>query len=92
MCKCTLNIQVGVSLAATLLTLAKRLTALRTMFCFMVFIRRKTTITGRNALTFHLCMGPRSAVSNVSGNRCESDCISRGREFDPGPVPYFRGD
>ena len=24
--------------------------------------------------------------------RCVSDCRSRGREFDPGPVPYFRGD
>ena len=36
--------------------------------------------------------GPRSAVGNVSGNRCESDCHSRGCEFDPGPVPYFRGD
>ena len=36
--------------------------------------------------------GPCSAVGNVSGNRCESDCRSRGREFDPGPVPYFRGD
>ena len=36
--------------------------------------------------------GPRSAVGNVSGNRCESDCRSRGREFDPSPVPYFRGD
>ena len=35
---------------------------------------------------------PRNAVGNVSGNRCESDCRSRGREFDPGPVPYFRGD
>ena len=35
---------------------------------------------------------PRSAVGYVSGNRCESDCRSRGREFDPGPVPYFRGD
>ena len=34
--------------------------------------------------------GPRSAVGNVSGNRCEFDCRSRGREFDPGPVPYFR--
>ena len=33
--------------------------------------------------------GPRSAVGNVSGNRCKSDCKSRGREFDPGPVPYF---
>ena len=35
--------------------------------------------------------GPRSAVGNVSGYRCVSDCNSRGREFDPGPVPYFRG-
>ena len=25
-------------------------------------------------------------------DRCESDCRSRGREFDPGPVPYFRED
>ena len=37
-------------------------------------------------------IGPRSAVGNVSGYRCVSDCRSRGREFDPGPVPYFRGD
>ena len=36
--------------------------------------------------------GPCSAVGNVSGNRWESDCRFRGREFDPGPVPYFRGD
>ena len=36
--------------------------------------------------------GPRSVVGNMSGNRCESDCRSRGRELDPGPVPYFRGD
>ena len=28
----------------------------------------------------------------MSGYRCVSDCRSRGREFDPGPVPYFRGD
>ena len=42
----------------------------------------------------HACMsaGPRSAVGNVSGYRCVSDCRSRGREFDPHPVPYFRGD
>ena len=42
----------------------------------------------------HITMntGPRSAVGNVSGYRCVSDCNSRGREFDPGPVPYFRGD
>ena len=36
--------------------------------------------------------GPRSAVGNVSAYRCVSDCRSRGREFDPGPVPCFRGD
>ena len=36
--------------------------------------------------------GPHSAVGNVSGYRCVSDCRSRGREFDPGPVPYFRED
>ena len=27
--------------------------------------------------------GTRNPVSNASGNRCESDCRSRGREFDP---------
>ena len=32
--------------------------------------------------------GPHSAVGNVSGYRCVSDCRSRGREFDPGTVPY----
>ena len=32
------------------------------------------------------------AVGNVSGNRCESDCRSRGRDFDPGPVQYFPED
>ena len=39
-----------------------------------------------------LLAGLRTAVGNVSGYRCESDCRSRGRKFDPGPVPYFRGD
>ena len=43
-------------------------------------------------ITSQIVAGPRSAVGNVSGNRCESDCRSRGREFDPGPVPYFLGD
>ena len=42
--------------------------------------------------TLYVAMMPHSAVGNVSGYRCVSDCISRGREFDPGPVPYFRGD
>ena len=36
--------------------------------------------------------GPGSAVGNVSGHRLVSDCRSRGHKFDPGPVPYFRGD
>ena len=51
-----------------------------------------------NALILNLSVtlrnytGPRSAVGNVSGYRCVSDCRSRGREFDPGPVPYFRGE
>ena len=27
--------------------------------------------------------GPGSTVGNMSGNRCESNCRSRGREFDP---------
>ena len=40
----------------------------------------------------YIFTGPRSAVGNVSGYRCVSDCRSRGREFDPGPVPYFGGD
>ena len=40
----------------------------------------------------YLTVQPGSAVGNVSGNRCESDCRSRGREFDPGLVPYFCGD
>ena len=49
--------------------------------------RRLVTVQFKASVT-----GPRSAVGNVSGYRCEADCRSRGREFDPGPVPYFRGD
>ena len=33
--------------------------------------------------------GPPSAVGNVSGYRCVSDCRSRGLEFDPGPPHTF---
>ena len=32
----------------------------------------------------------RSAVGYVSGDRCESDCRSRGREFDTGPILSWR--
>ena len=35
-------------------------------------------LSGR--LMRHFLTGPRSAVGNVSGNRCESDCRSRDRE------------
>ena len=48
--------------------------------------------TQSNCLHLVYRAGPRSAVGNVSGYRCVSDCRSRGREFDPGPVPYVRGD
>ena len=47
---------------------------------------------GLSTKSIQVTTGLRSAVGNVSGNRCESGCRSRGREFDPGPVPYFRGD
>ena len=50
---------------------------------------QNTTKVKEPALSY---TGPRSAVGNVFGYRCVSDCRSRGREFDPGPVPYFRGD
>ena len=33
--------------------------------------------------------GPRSAVGNVSGYRCVSDCRSRGREFVPARYHTF---
>ena len=49
-----------------------------------------------SCLLFYYCLtnvfaGQRSAVGYVSGYRCVSDCRSRGREFDPGLVPYFHG-
>ena len=47
-------------------------------------------IAGFASIGYLYDTGPRSAVSKVSGYRCESDCRSRGWEFDPGPVPYFR--
>ena len=46
----------------------------------------------QNHMYWPISAGPRSAVGNVSGYRCVSDCRSRGLEFDPGLVPYFRGD
>ena len=54
------------------------------------FVEKKTHTHKPRVYVRHT--GPRSAVGNVSAYRCVSDCNSRGREFDPGPVPYFRGD
>ena len=36
-------------------------------------------------INLHESMGP-------DRDRTRDHCRSRGREFDPGPVPYFRGD
>ena len=64
----------------------------------IAFLAGNQCFTIRNFRTLLYCLfhylgtGPGSAVGNVSGYRCVSDCRSRGREFDPGPVPYFRGD
>ena len=33
--------------------------------------------------------GPRRAGGNMSGNRCESDCRSRGHKSEPGPFHNF---
>ena len=46
----------------------------------------------RSTMAHLIVTGPRSPVGNVSGNRCESVCKTRVREFDAGQVPYFRGD
>ena len=54
--------------------------------------RNRKHIRPKKSVPKRRVAGPRSAVGNVSGYRCVSDCRSRGREFDPGPVPYFRGD
>ena len=59
------------------------------LIAWVIFASQGTKSTSYHKYRF---TGPRSAVGNVSGNRCESDCRSRGHEFDPGPVPYFRGD
>ena len=49
--------------------------------CTGIIFRLNSTLTG-----------PRNAVGNMSGNRCKTDCRSRGSDFDPGLVPYFHGD
>ena len=70
------------------------LTDLFTRTFFAYFLRLKSSKIGTRDHYYRAMhiTGPRSAVGNVSGYRCLSDCRSRGREFDPSPVPYFRGD
>ena len=62
----------------------------------MQYIMEKIKTTLSYLLMRHLDnqnnTGLRRAVGNVSGNRCKSDCRSRGHKFDLGPVPYFPGD
>ena len=43
---------------------------------------------------FKHAMSPGRVVQSVTclATECESDCRSRGSEYDPGPVPYFCGD
>ena len=44
------------------------------------------------AVLIGVCTGPHSTVIKLSDCRYVSDCRFKGREFDPGPDPYFRGD
>ena len=67
-------------------------TSLQTSFHNMLKSIANLTISEENLMCVKSVALPHSAVGNVSGYRCVSDCNSRGREFDPGPVPYFRGD
>ena len=60
-------------------------------FATFVSLRQKQDFKMRTISKMAMT-GPRSAVGNVSGYRSVSDCNSRGREFDPGTVPYFCGD
>ena len=41
------------------------------------------------AILLQSATGLPSTVSSVSDYRCVSDCRSRGREFDPGLIPYL---
>ena len=80
-----------------LLPLFVKALPLVSLICYAVLSVLNTVLSANSDSDVMFCFqsyqaGPRSAVGNVSGYRCVSDCRSRGREFDPGPVPYFRGD
>ena len=59
---------------------------------YKYFSRKPSKIKYFSSLCEPCLTVPHSAVGNVSVYRWVSDCRSRGRWFDPGPVPYFRGD
>ena len=59
---------------------------------FRTFYRKPYFVAYVKPMPLIRLTGPRSAVGNVSGNRCQSDCRSSCHEFYPCPVPYFRGD
>ena len=47
--------------------------------------KSKTSFPLQEGIFVYSYTWPRSAVGNVSSYRCESDCRSRGREFDRDP-------
>ena len=55
------------------------------MFCNFFYHNDVTSGSDKGHVLKLINPGPLSAFCSVS------DCRSRGREFDPGPVPYFRG-
>ena len=63
-----------------------------TTVCVIHLRKKNANIVNQDQKALLTETGPRSAVGNVSSNRCESDCRSSGREVDPGLVPYFPGD
>ena len=70
--------------------LPEPLVQIQNNFMELFLMMASTKIT--QMLLLDLIQGSRSAASNVSGNRCKCDCRSRGHQFNPGLVPYFRGD
>ena len=49
---------------------------------FLDVVHRQCTFTYQSPHLLTAFTGPRSTVSNMSGNRCESYCRSRGGKFD----------
>ena len=56
------------------------------------FVSPTLKYSGRASDYLRILAWPHSAVGNVSGYKCVSDCRSRGRKFDPGPVTFVEID